>query len=74
MSAPRLSIGTFGDIGFFHTAGGRVVARVRYRDWDGRTRLVQATGDTPKAAERALKAKLADREPLPALDFGAQPG
>lgn len=61
MSAPRLSIGTFGDIGFFHTAGGRVVARVRYRDWDGRTRLVQTTGDTPKAAERALKAKLAER-------------
>jgi integrase len=61
VSAPRLSIGTFGDIGFFHTAGGRVVARVRYRDWDGRTRLVQATGDSPKAAERALKAKLADR-------------
>ncbi|ALJ22353.1 tyrosine-type recombinase/integrase [Microbacterium sp. No. 7] len=61
MSAPRLSIGTFGDIGFLHTAGGRVVARVRYRDWDGRTRLVQMTGDTSKAAERALKAKLADR-------------
>ena len=64
MSAPRLSIGTFGDIGFVHTAGGRVVARVRYRDWDGRTRLVQATGDTPKAAERALKAKLVDRSLL----------
>lgn len=61
MSAPRLSIGTFGDIGFVHTDSGRVTARVRYRDWDGRTRLVQATGDTPKAAERALKAKLADR-------------
>lgn len=61
MSAPRLSIGTFGDIGLVHTAGGRVVARVRYRDWDGRTRLVQTTGDTPKAAERALKAKLAER-------------
>ena len=61
MSAPRLSIGTFGDIGFFHTAGGRVIARVRYRDWDGRTRLVQTTGDNPKAAERALKAKLAER-------------
>ena len=61
MSAPRLSIGTFGDIGFVCTDGGRVIARVRYRDWDGRTRLVQATGDTPKAAERALKAKLADR-------------
>lgn len=64
MSAPRLSIGTFGDIGFAVTPGGRVVARVRYRDWDGRTRLVQTTGDTPKAAERALKAKLADRSLL----------
>lgn len=41
--------------------GGRVVARARYRDWDGKTRLIQATGDTRTLAERALKAKLADQ-------------
>src|SRR6478609_5932447 len=61
MSRQRLTIGTFGEIGYLRAAGGRTVARVRYRDWDGKTRLVQATGDTRKGAEHALKAKLADR-------------
>jgi len=61
MSRQRLTIGTFGEIGYLSAAGGRTVARVRYRDWDGKTRLVQATGDTRKAAEHVLKAKLADR-------------
>lgn len=61
MGRPRLTIGTFGDIGYQRAAGGRIVARARYRDWDGKARLVQATGETRKAAERALKAKLADR-------------
>ena len=61
MSRQRLTIGTFGEIGYLRAAGGRTVARVRYRDWDGKTRLVQATGDTRKAAEHVLKAKLADR-------------
>lgn len=61
MSRQRLTIGTFGEIGHLVSPGGRVVARARYRDWDGKTRLVQATGDTGKSAERALKAKLADR-------------
>ncbi|MEV7633164.1 tyrosine-type recombinase/integrase [Microbacterium sp. NPDC089318] len=61
MSRQRLTIGTFGDIGFLTNPNGRVVARARYRDWDGKNRLVQATGDTRRAAELALKAKLADR-------------
>ncbi|WP_422934206.1 tyrosine-type recombinase/integrase [Sinomonas sp. P47F7] len=61
MSRQRLAVGTFGGIGYLPAAGGRIVARARYRGWDGRTRLVQATGATRKAAERALKAKLADR-------------
>lgn len=61
MSRQRLTIGTFGDIGFLTSANGRVVARARYRDWDGKNRLVQATGDTQRAAELALKAKLAER-------------
>lgn len=61
MSRQRLTIGTFGEIGHLVSLSGRVVARARYRDWDGKTRLVQATGDTRKSAERALKAKLADR-------------
>ncbi|MFA5606918.1 MAG: tyrosine-type recombinase/integrase [Leucobacter sp.] len=61
MSRPRLPIGTFGTIGFQTASNGRVTARARYRDWDGRSRLVQATGGTKRAAEHALKAKLADR-------------
>lgn len=61
MSRQRLTIGTFGDISYLDSPNGRIVARARYRDWDGKNRLVQATGDTRKAAERALKAKLAER-------------
>lgn len=61
MSRQRLTIGTFGEIGHLVSPSGRVVARARYRDWDGKTRLAQATGDTRKSAERALKAKFADR-------------
>jgi integrase len=61
MARPRLDIGTFGDIWFDVDSSGRVVARTRYRDWDGRRRLVQASGTSQKAAERALKKKLAQR-------------
>lgn len=61
ISRRRLTIGTFGDIGFLAGPNGRSIARARHRDWDGKNRLVQATGDTRKQAERALKAKLADR-------------
>jgi len=61
MSRQRLTIGTFGDIGFLAGPSGRSIARARYCDWDGKNRLVQATGDTRKQAERALKAKLAER-------------
>lgn len=61
MSRQRLTIGTFGEIGFFTGPNGRVIARARYRDWDGKNRLVQATGDTQRVAELALKAKFAER-------------
>src|SRR5437870_13796102 len=61
VSRQRLAIGTFGEIGYLPAPGGHSVARARYRGWDGRTRLVQATGATRKAAERSLKAKLAER-------------
>ena len=60
MARQRLTIGTFGEIGYLAGLSGRVVARALYRDWDGKNRLVQATGDTRKQVERALKAKLAD--------------
>ena len=61
MSRQRLAIGTFGEIGFLPAAGGRVVARARYRDWDGRTRQVQVTAATAALAERTLKVKFSTR-------------
>jgi integrase len=61
VSRPRLPVGTAGDVLFLDRGTGRVEARVRYRDWDGRRRQVQATGATRAAAERSLKKKLADR-------------
>jgi len=61
MGRPRLPIGTYGQIGFRAEVRGRVSAHTRYRDWDGRARLVQATGLSKAAAERALKKKLAER-------------
>jgi len=61
MSRPRLTIGTYGDIGFLPAARGRTTAYARYRDWDGISRQVRATADSKAAAARALRAKLADR-------------
>jgi hypothetical protein len=58
---PRLATGTFGEITTRVMPSGRFEARNRYRDWDGRARQVQATGATAKAAERALKGRVAER-------------
>ena len=43
MSRPRIPIGGYGEIAFINRAKGKVEARTRFRDWDGQTRLVQAT-------------------------------
>jgi integrase len=61
MSRPRLPIGTFGDFSYRPLASGHTLARARYRDWDGQTRQVQASGPTKKIAEIALKEKLSER-------------
>lgn len=61
MSRPRLTIGTFGEITTRKAASGRFESRTRYRDWDGRARQVAASVATARAAEHALKAKLAER-------------
>jgi integrase len=61
MSRERLAVGTFGEIGFLPAPGGRVIARARYRDWDGTTRQVQATAASEALAERALKVKFSTR-------------
>lgn len=61
MARPRTPIGTFGEIYFEKTQDGRARALTRFRDYDGQLRRVQATADTPKAAERKLKEVLAER-------------
>ena len=61
MARPRTPIGTFGQIDFRINPNGSVRARTRFRDDDGRLRPVEATGPTPKAAERNLKEKIAHR-------------
>lgn len=62
MGRPRTAIGTFGEFTYITAPNGRIKARVRFRDDDGQLRLVQATGDTRKSAERALKEKLTRRD------------
>jgi integrase len=73
MARPRLTIGTFGDITTRVMPSGRFEARTRYRDWDGHARQVQASGATAKAAEGALKAKLAERSLLRPTDSTLTP-
>ena len=62
MGRPRTAIGTFGEFTYVPASNGRIKARVRFRDDDGQLRLVQATGDGRKSAERALKQKLMRRD------------
>jgi hypothetical protein len=62
MGRPRTAIGTFGEFTYITAPNGKPMARVRFRDDDGQLRLVQATGDTRKSAERALKEKLTGRD------------
>lgn len=61
MSRPPLDLGTYGSISVTRTATG-YVAKARFRDFDGRTRLVERSAPKSRAAaERALKRALADR-------------
>jgi hypothetical protein len=73
MPRGRLTIGTFGDISTRQMPNGRYEARTRYREWDGHARLVQGTGASAKAAERALKAKVADRDLFQPADTSLSP-
>jgi hypothetical protein len=64
MGRRRTPLGTFGEFTYITSPNGKIKARVRFRDDDGQLRLVQATGDTRKSAERALKQKLTRRDRL----------
>lgn len=62
MGRPPLPLGTAGKILFVAKPDGRIQARAKFRDFDGRVRLVAKHGPTRAAAERALKAELSRRQ------------
>lgn len=61
MARPELPVGTWGKIRTERLGPKRFRARTRFRDYDGKTRDVEATDTTGPAAIRALKVKLRDR-------------
>lgn len=61
MGRPPLPLGTAGKTLFVTMPNGRIEARAKFRDFDGRIRLVSKRGTSRAAAERALKIELADR-------------
>ncbi len=62
MGRPPLPLGTAGKILFVPMANGQMQARAKFRDFDGRVRLVAKCASSPAAAERALKIELANRQ------------
>ena len=62
MGRPPLPLGTSGKVLFATLPNGRVKARVKFRDYDGRVRLVSKVGQSRASAERALKAELTSRQ------------
>ncbi len=60
MARPPLPVGTHGKIKITGKAG-RYVARTKYRDYDGVTRLVERTGPTMNKAKNNLLEALRDR-------------
>ncbi len=61
MSRQRLPIGTHGEITVMNLPDGRVEVRTRYRDFDGKARLVSARAATKSAALAELNKRLAQR-------------
>jgi hypothetical protein len=62
LGRPPLALGTSGKVLFASLPNGRVRARVKFRDYAGRVRLVSKVGASRAAVERALKAELASRQ------------
>jgi hypothetical protein len=62
MGRPPLPLGSFGKILFVRKPGGQVQARAKFRDFDGRVRLVARVGPSRPAAERLLKSELMRRQ------------
>ncbi|MDT0261526.1 hypothetical protein [Jatrophihabitans lederbergiae] len=55
-------MGTTGKTLFVSMSKGQIQARAKFRDFDGRIRLVAKHGRTRAAAERALKIELTNRQ------------
>lgn len=62
MGRPPLTVGTYGKILFVAQPNGHIQARAKFRDYDGRIRLVSKLGKSRAAAERALKSELVSRQ------------
>ncbi len=62
MGRPPLPIGTAGRTLFVSLPNGQIQARAKFRDFDGRIRLVAKHGRSRAAAERALKLELTNRQ------------
>ncbi len=52
MGRPPLPLGTYGKVLYLTLPGGQVKARVKFRDFDGRVRLVSKCGPPPSARSR----------------------
>ena len=61
MARPPLPLGTWGTVTTERIRDGRYRALTRFRDHDGNTRRVTATGSSKATAERALREALARR-------------
>ncbi len=61
MARPPLPVGTHGNIKVTRKPGGGFVAKAKYRDFDGVTRLVERSGHTETAARNRLREALRDR-------------
>ncbi|WP_409330827.1 phage integrase central domain-containing protein [Trujillonella humicola] len=62
MGRPPQPVGTYGRVYFVEQPSGETQARTRFRDYDGRIRMVTKVGRSRAAAERALKAELTNRQ------------
>ncbi len=62
MGRPPLPLGTYGKVLILTLPNGQVQARAKFRDYDGRVRLVSRVGRSRAAAERALKTELSNRQ------------
>ena len=62
MGRPPQPVGTYGRIHFVDQPSGEIQARTRFRDYDGRVRMVTKVGRSRASAERALKAEPSNRQ------------